>query len=131
MPKQKLQFENLVASVNDFAGQLGQVAVLIEGFDGGAKRPYLAFALHMLLSSDASERLGAGWYLLLIRAMYNELGHEFTTVDELDDFIDTFYDLFDAHNIELNDAVVNELNIAFDMFEESLDLGGATDEYDD
>lgn len=131
MPNQSLQFENLLESVNDFANQLGQVAGLTEGFDGGVKRPYLAFALHMLLSSEASKRLGAGWYLLVIRSIVSEIEYEFTTTDEFDDFVDKFFSLFEEHNIQLDEAVINELNIAFDMYDQSLDLVDTnTDSFD-
>jgi len=122
MQKQKLLYENLVASVNDFTQQLGQVAELTEGFDGGAKRPYFAFALHMLLSSEASVRLGAGWYLLVIQCITNELNKDFADTDEFEDFVDDFFDLFDQHNIILPDVVTNNLEAAFGLYADSLDL---------
>jgi len=122
MQNQKLLYENLVASVNDFTRQLAQVAELTEGFNGGEQRPYFAFALHMLLSSDASKRLGAGWYLLVIQTIFNELDIEFTTFEELDDYIDKFFDLFEDHNIVIDEKVVSDLNVAFEMFEKTLNL---------
>lgn len=131
MQKQKLLYENLVASVNDFTQQLAQVAELTEGFNGGAQRPYFAFALHMLLSSDASKRLGAGWYLLVIQTIFNELDIEFSTFEDFDDYIDKFFDLFEDHNIVLDGNVEAELNVAFEMFEKTLDLdtSDANDNY--
>jgi hypothetical protein len=122
MQKQKLLYENLVASVNDFTQQLGQVAELTEGFDGGAKRPYFAFALHMLLSSEASVRLGAGWYLMVIQCIVNELNKEFSDINEFEDFVDEFFDLFNQHNIVLPDDVIDNLEAAFDLYADSLDL---------
>lgn len=127
MQNQKLLYENLVASVNDFTQQLGQVAELTEGFSGGAQRPYFAFALNMMLSSDASVRLGAGWYLMVIQCIYNELGMEIKTFDDFDDFVDDFFDLFSDNNIVLPQAVSTNLNAAIDLFEKTLDL--VDDEY--
>lgn len=131
MQKQKLLYENLVASVNDFTQQLGQVAELTEGFDGGAQRPYFAFALHMLLSSEASMKLGAGWYLLVIQCITNELNKEFLTFEEFDDFVDDFFDLFADNNIVLPTQVTTNLNAAFDLFEKTLDLVDEDDELND
>lgn len=130
MERQKLLYKNLVESVNNFTQQLDKVAELTEGFNGGGDRPYFAFALHMLLSSDASKRLGAGWYLLVIRAIVDELDVEFTSIEELDDYIDMFFDLFDDHNIVLDGVVRSELNIAFEMFEKTLDLPDTNDNED-